>query len=63
MAGCPVCSPRPTCEGCGNQIDPDCCGCGDSMATHASPYSSGHMLVPMGCDCFRNSCDNTEVKL
>ncbi len=42
------------CDGCGNEIDQDCCGCGDSMADHGSPISCGHMPVPMGCDCFRS---------
>jgi len=44
---------RPVCEGCGREIDPDCCGCGDSKEHHASAFSAGHPFVPMGCDCLR----------
>ena len=41
----------PLCPGCGNEIDPDWCCCGDSKDSHG--YSSGHPFVPMGCDCYR----------
>jgi len=43
---------RPRCAGCGNEIDPDVCGCGDSI-TH-SAWDFGHEPVPMGCDCGRD---------
>lgn len=36
------------CSGCGKEIDPDWCWCGDKI-TH-SPWS-GHEPVPMGCIC------------
>ena len=40
------------CDGCGNEIDPTTCHCGDPMESH-SAWSSGHSPVPMGCDCMR----------
>lgn len=47
----PSCSSlRPRCEGCGAEIDPDCCGCGDSREGHVSDT---HGFVPMGCNCNR----------
>jgi predicted nucleic acid-binding Zn-ribbon protein len=37
------------CQGCKQEIDPECCGCGDGpLASH-----DGHFFIPMGCDCFR----------
>ena len=47
-----ACLERPRCPDCGNEIDPDCCGCGDSREDHNSMWS-GHSFVPMGCDCMR----------
>ncbi len=44
---------RETCPGCGNEIDPDCCGCGSPMDGHT--MLDGHSPVPMGCDCMRDS--------
>jgi len=41
---------REVCEGCGNLIDPNTCGCG-SPIDHSS--WEGHQPVPMGCDCMR----------
>ena len=41
------------CDGCGNEIDPTTCHCGDPMESH-SAWSSGHSPVPMGCDCMRD---------
>lgn len=43
---------RPCCAGCGNEIDPDCCWCGDAMADHRG-MSHNHGPVPMGCGCYR----------
>lgn len=43
---------REICDGCGAEIDPDCCGCGDSREGHDSMWS-GHSFVPMGCNCMR----------
>lgn len=40
------------CSGCGNEIDPETCGCGDPMKPH---NDSSHTAVPMGCDCMRTS--------
>lgn len=45
-------SGREICGGCGNEIDPDCCVCGDSKDGHNSWYS-GHSFIPMGCNCGR----------
>lgn len=42
---------QPICPGCGNEIDPDVCWCGDLMKSHGP--SCGHTPVPMGCDCLR----------
>lgn len=44
-------TPRPRCEGCGNEIDPDTCWCGDSINHNA--WNAGHSPVTMGCDCRR----------
>lgn len=43
---------RTTCEGCGQEIDPNVCYCGDEIKEgrgHDSHYS-----VPMGCVCWRD---------
>lgn len=42
---------RPRCEGCGNEIDPDWCWCGDSIKGHG--HTNNHGPIPMGCDCGR----------
>jgi hypothetical protein len=42
---------RPRCEGCGNEIDPDWCWCGDAIKGHG--HTSNHGPIPMGCDCGR----------
>lgn len=42
-----------TCDGCGKEIDPDCCGCGGSKEGHGNVINEGHPFIPMGCDCFR----------
>lgn len=53
MIVCPICgNKRPRCEGCGNEIDLDTCGCGDCRKGHDTLWI-GHSFVPMGCDCFR----------
>lgn len=36
------------CEGCGNEIDPDVCWCGDFI-DHV--WDGAHYGVPMGCTC------------
>lgn len=43
--------PRPKCSGCGQEIDPDVCGCGSSRQGHG--WGDGHSFIPMGCDCMR----------
>jgi hypothetical protein len=43
----------PFCTGCWAQIDPDTCGCGDSLKYHGSCLTAGHSFVPMGCNCLR----------
>jgi hypothetical protein len=43
------------CDGCGNMIEPDLCGCGDSREGHGNPMNVGHSFIPMGCDCMRAS--------
>lgn len=42
----------PRCAGCGREIDPDLCGCGDPREGH-SGINTGHEFVPIGCDCLR----------
>jgi predicted amidophosphoribosyltransferase len=37
------------CEGCGREIDPTVCWCGDLIEQH-NGYE-GHPVVPMGCIC------------
>lgn len=41
---------RPRCGGCHNEIDPDCCHCGDAVQDHRG-MSHNHGAVPMGCTC------------
>lgn len=41
------------CGGCKREIDPDCCGCGDSRKWHGNSMDVGHNFIPMGCDCYR----------
>ena len=38
-----------TCQGCGKEIDPDVCWCGDELGKHTG--YEGHSPVPMGCEC------------
>ena len=44
---------RPICEGCGEEIDPEVCGCGVEANRH-SAWNEGHVFVPMGCECSRD---------
>lgn len=45
-------APEVICKGCGKEVDPDCCGCGDD---HRGSYGDGgHPFIPLGCDCFRD---------
>lgn len=39
----------PRCRGCGYEIDPDLCYCGDLMGSEAHDH---HAPVPLGCVCF-----------
>lgn len=45
---------RPVCSGCGCEIDPEYCHCGDRMDNH-DPMWSGHSPIPMGCQCGRDT--------
>lgn len=47
----PTGEPRPKCGGCGQEIDPEVCGCGSSRQGHG--WGDGHPFIPMGCDCMR----------
>lgn len=38
------------CEGCESVIDPETCGCGNP--TEGGGHD-GHMIIPMGCGCYR----------
>ena len=42
------------CGGCGNLIDPDTCGCCDSIKNHGYG-DGGHSPIPLGCDCAREA--------
>lgn len=44
---------RSLCDGCGKEIDPTLCGCGELIADHH--MHCNHSPVPMGCDCFREA--------
>jgi len=52
---------REICPGCHQEIDPDCCGCGDSKEYHASAYNAGHPFIPMGCDCYRDTGNGADT--
>jgi len=47
------------CPGCGNEIDPDVCGCGEFREGH-NAWWAGHEFVPMGCDCLRDKVHPAE---
>jgi predicted amidophosphoribosyltransferase len=38
------------CKDCGNEIDPDCCHCGDDLKSHGNIHNN-HSFVAMGCKC------------
>lgn len=40
------------CSGCGNEIDPNVCGCGALIKENRNDCDS-HYPVPMGCECLR----------
>ena len=40
------------CDGCGNEIDPTICWCGNYVEGHGYG-DGGHSAIPMGCDCGR----------
>lgn len=42
--------PRPRCPNCKQEIDPDCCWCGDTIVP-GQLHSQNHSPVPMGCTC------------
>ena len=46
------------CPGCGHDIDPEVCHCGDYIKDHS--FACGHNPVPMGCIC--GYADKTENK-
>lgn len=48
--------PRVKCTGCGQEIDPEVCQCGQSI-NHG--YDN-HPIVPMGCDCWRRSWEESD---
>lgn len=41
------------CPGCGKMIDPDWCWCGEHVDNHT--LGSGHMPVPVGCECMKGT--------
>ena len=42
---------RPICDGCEQEIDPDCCWCGGDREGH---NWDNHHFIPMGCECYRD---------
>ena len=51
----PVLEPdREICHGCSREIDPTTCGCGEPVRGHGNPMVTGHCVVPLGCDCYRD---------
>lgn len=40
------------CQGCGWEIDPEVCHCGDEIKRH--DIYGGHSPIPMGCTCGYN---------
>ena len=46
------------CDGCGNAIDPELCGCGQLIAEHRWTGGDGHSPIPVGCVCFRDTTDH-----
>lgn len=40
------------CKGCGSEIDPTTCGCGDPIKAHESGFAYNHPGIPMGCVCY-----------
>lgn len=43
------------CPGCGWEVDPNTCGCGDGR--HPYDDESGHPFVSMGCTCYYADAD------
>lgn len=46
------------CNGCGEMIDSDVCWCGQ-LIDHG--YDN-HTAIPMGCNCYRNSEKDIELR-
>jgi hypothetical protein len=53
------CMSLETCEGCGCEIDPNFCHCGEAIQSH-NAYWSGHSPVPAGCQCGREPVDSPD---
>lgn len=47
------------CSGCGREIDPETCGCGEGR--HDYDSNTGHPFVPMGCSCLRGGRPDSTV--
>ena len=45
--------PETVCEGCGEFVDLETCGCGE-LKEHHYHGNTNHGFVPMGCNCLRN---------
>lgn len=52
--------PLNVCSGCGHEVDPDWCHCGDAISDH-NGMSHNHSPVPMGCQCGRESGESQET--
>ncbi len=51
------------CSGCGYEIDPEVCHCGDLIKMHS--YGDGHSPVSMGCMCgyeVKPACKRSRVE-
>lgn len=50
---------REVCKGCGSEVDPEVCYCGEPIVEDRT-YCDNHHPVPMGCNCWRLKGDEGE---
>jgi len=48
--------PETVCEGCGEAVDLETCGCGEGRNRHFYG-NTNHGFLPMGCNCLRNEAE------
>lgn len=59
LTGKPIRSEFPKCPGCGNEINPDVCCCGELIK---GGHHDNHYSVPLGCECLVDKGDDAEIK-